>query len=105
MKLNVLERLKLLQIVPSENNFITLKVVRGFLEKLGLTEDEFKEFDIKTDPQTGSTTWNDKGNEGKEFSIGEKETDMIVEALKELDKQKKLTQAHITLYEKFVEAK
>jgi len=47
-------------------------------------------------------TWNAKGTEEKEISIGEKATDIIVEALKELNKNKKLTANHYSLYVKFV---
>lgn len=101
MKLNVIERLTLLQILPQEGNFLTLKVLRDLTSILAMTEKEFKEFDIKqVDEQV---TWNLKGNEEKEVEIGEKATDLIVEALKELDKNKKLEQRHFSLYQKFVD--
>ena len=101
MKLNVIERLTLLQILPQEGNFVTLKVLRDLTSVLGMNEKEFKEFEIK---QTGEqVTWNPKGNEERAVEIGEKATDLIVEALKRLDEQKKLAQRHLTLYEKFVD--
>ncbi len=103
MKLNLLERLTLLKILPKENSFLTLKVVRGLTEKLGVEEKEFKEFGIIQDKKTGQITWNEKGTKEKEFEIGEKENDIIIESLKGLDKEKKLVTEHLTLYEKFVE--
>lgn len=101
MKLNVGERLTLMGILPSENNFVTLKLIRGLMEKLGLKNEEFKEFEIKE--EDNRVMWNDLGNEEREIQIGEKETDIIVDALKKLDNGNKLTQRHFTLYEKFVE--
>ena len=115
MKLNVPERLILLQIVPKEGNFLTLKVVRDLTSTLAMNDEEFKEFNIlqgksqptpeepegkEVDPNT--ITWNLTGIEEREVEIGEKATDIIVEALKKLDENKKLEQRHLSLYEKFI---
>ena len=100
MKLNVFERLMLLPILPKEGNFVTLKILRNLNSNLGLNEAEYKEFEIKQ--ENDKVTWNQKGNEEREIEIGEKATDIIVEALKELDKNKKLTERYFSLYEKFV---
>ena len=100
MKLNLLERVTILGILPKEANFLNLKIIKDIQEAVSFTEKDFKEFDIKqTD---GKITWNAKGTEEKEISIGEKATDIIVEALKELNKDKKLTANHYSLYVKFV---
>jgi len=100
MKLNLLERVTILGILPQEANFLNLKIIKDIQEAVSFTEKDFKEFDIKqTD---GKITWNAKGTEEKEISIGEKATDIIVEALKELNKNKKLTANHYSLYVKFV---
>ena len=100
MKLNLLERVTILGILPQEANFLNLKIIKDIQDVVSFTEEDFKEFDIKqTD---GMITWNAKGTEEKEISIGEKATDIIVEALKELNKDKKLTANHYSLYVKFV---
>ena len=100
MKLNVLERITALGILPEAGNFVTLKIVQNLQMALSLTEAEFKEYGIvQKDDQM---TWNEKGREEKEIKIGEKATDILVEALKKLDKEKKLTNQHFSLYEKFV---
>lgn len=101
MKLSVLERLTLLQILPPEGNFVTLKIVRDLTGILAMNEKEYKEFNIQ---QKGKQiTWNLKGSQEKEIEIGEKATDIIREALKKLDETKKLEQRHLSLYEKFME--
>ena len=100
MKLNLLERVTILGILPKEANFLNLKIIKDIQDAVSFTEDDFKEFDIK---QEGvKITWNVKGDEEREVSIGEKATDIIVEALKELNKNKKLTANHYSLYVKFV---
>lgn len=43
--------------------------------------------------------------EDKDFEFGEVVTDLIVKAIKDLDKQEKLTNDHLPLYEKFIESK
>lgn len=100
MKLNVPERLILLQVVPKEGSFLTLKIVRDLTSTLAMNDEEFKEFGITQDGD--QIKWNLKGLQEKEVEIGEKATDIIVEALKKLDESKKLEQRHLSLYEKFI---
>ena len=107
MKLNLLERITLLNILPQEADYVTLKILNKLKETLSPSEDEFKEFEIEpvmdeSGAQTG-TKWNEKGIEERELEIGEKATDMIVGALKKLDTEKKLTNQHYSIYEKFIE--
>jgi len=101
MKLNVSERLTLLQVLPQEGNFLTLKIIRDLTSILAMDDEEFKEFEIKQNEN--QVTWNQKGLEEREIEIGEKATDIIVDALKKLDEAKKLKQRYLSLYEKFVE--
>ena len=100
MKLNLLERLKVLQILPAEGNFATLNIVKTLRESLAPTEKEFKDFGIVE--KDGAISWNEKGREEIEIEIGEKATDIIVEALKKLDEENKLTAHHLSIYQKFV---
>ena len=100
MELNVFERLMLLSILPQEGNFVTLKVLRELKSNLALGEKELKEFEVIQEGE--QVKWNIKGNEELEIEIGEKATDIVIEALKQLDKDKKLTEQYFSLYEKFV---
>jgi len=100
MLLNIKERLLLLNILPQENNFVTLKIVRKIQEELSFSEQELKEADIQTNE--GKVFWNQSKNVEKEITIGEKATDIIIEALKKLDKENKLTMDFLELYEKFI---
>ena len=63
MKLNLLERFKVLAILPNESDFATLKIVKDLQSSLGVTEAEFKEFEIVQNFEAGTTKWNEKGKE------------------------------------------
>jgi len=101
MKLDVRERLVLLSVLPQEGSFITLKVVRKLREDLSFNEEEIKQYNFVQGE--GTVTWDDNAEQTKEIEIGEKATDIIVDALKKLDEQKQLKLEHCSLYEKFVE--
>uniref|UniRef100_A0A6M3KQS2 Uncharacterized protein n=1 Tax=viral metagenome TaxID=1070528 RepID=A0A6M3KQS2_9ZZZZ len=103
MELKVYERLVLLAILPKEGNFITLKVVRQLREALSFTEEEIKVLNFVQDVEKEKVTWNQAADKPIEIKIGEKATEIVVEALKKLDKEQKLTEQHFGLYEKFVE--
>ena len=100
MKLNVLERILALGILPEAGNFATLKIVNDLKFNLSLTEAEYKEFGVQT--KGDQMTWNTKGAEEREIKMGEKATDILIEALKKLDKEETLTNQQVSLYEKFI---
>ena len=102
MELNVLERITVLGILPAEGSFATLKIVRDLKGALSFSEDELKDLELKEITETGQITWKQEVDKPKEVEIGEKATDIIVEALEKLDKEKKLTEQYMTVYEKFV---
>lgn len=105
MKLTLAERFAALKLLPAEANFVTLKVVRDLQETLAPTEKEIKDWDIKVMQTTEGvrTTWSEEAKKIEvEIKTGEKATDIFVEALEKLEKDKKLTVDMITLYEKFI---
>lgn len=97
---DVMERLIILNILPKENNFTTLKIIRDLKDKLGFSEEEHKLFEIKLSDQ--GFQWNKKGKEKKSFEIGEKAQDLIKESLEDLDTKKKLTEEMMGLFQLFV---
>lgn len=118
MELNVNERLVLLGILPKEGNFLTIKIVRQLREAVSFTEEEHKvlgfrnagekyinEAGVEVTVPAGSIGWNPNAPQTKEIEFGIKATEIIKEALEELNKTKKLGEIHFSLYEKFVEAK
>jgi hypothetical protein len=129
MKLNVFERTQVLSILPNEGDFIFLKVLRDTQDKVGFTEKEIAEFNIKSvkvekgirntwgpseeKDKKGKRLFTDEQNEKfakavieeREIEFGEKAFEIVKTALTELDKTKKLTPAQFTIYEKFVQDK
>jgi translation elongation factor EF-1alpha len=100
MKLNLLERILLLQLLPAQEDIFVLKIIRDLKNNLSLTEEEHKEFNVQINGD--NMTWNTKGKEERDISIGEKATDICIEALKKANKNKTLTEQHISLYDKFI---
>lgn len=98
--MNVGERLTAMTMLPQEGSFVTIQIVRDLSKKLGITAEEYKEFEIKED--NGKVFWNAKGNEDREIELADVEITMLKDALKKLDDANKLTQQHFSLYEKFV---
>jgi len=106
-KLNILERIALLNIMPLEGNVVTLKILRELQNQLSFSEAEMKRFKMKINrtPDGAGTfmTWDsDFSTETKEIEIGEVAMDLIAERLKQLESQKRLRMEMLDLYEKFV---
>ena len=96
--LSVRDRILLLGLLPREGNFLTLRILSDFRQGLGFTEKELSDFNIR---QVGEQlTW-DKGV-NREFLIGKRTKDIIIESLTTLDKQEKLREEHIPLYLIFI---
>ncbi len=103
MKLGVKDRILLGSLLPSEADFVTLKVVRQLREALSFSDEELQTLDIVQ--SDGMVKWSSDGESKigeKDFLISGKVFEMISDSLKKLDQQKKLTEDYISLYEKFV---
>jgi len=98
MKLSVIERITLMQILPKEGSYLTFTILLELKSALSFNEKEFKEFGmVQKDTQIH---W--KKSVDKEIPIGEKAMDIIVSALQALDKAGKLTEQSFSLYDRFV---
>lgn len=105
MKLSVLERLAIQNLLPQQSDFTNLKLMRVAREALSFTEKENRLLQFKpVEGEAGKIQWQDGAVPEKEVALGEVVTVMIVDALKKLNEEKKLTEEHFSLYEKFVES-
>ncbi len=102
MELKTFDRLILLNILPKEGDVISLRVIRKLRDDLGFTEAEIKALEFHQDEN--GIRWKTEADQPKEIEIGDKAREIIRDRLAELNKQKKLTEEHIPLYERFVEA-
>ena len=104
MKLNVKERINLLQIIPAEGNFVTFKILTELRAALSFSEKELKDFKIvqHLDEQgKGHISWDDKKAKEKDVVIGEQLLIIIKAALQRVDKEGKVNENNVSLFEKF----
>ncbi len=102
-KLNLAERINLMEILPVEGNFITLGIIREFKVNIGVKDKEFKLFGIEQ--KDNKITWKEEGNKEIDFDFGDKAVEIVIEELEKLDKGKKLEDKHFSLFTKFVKTK
>jgi len=101
MKLNVPERLLLLNLLPATGDITSIKLLRKAKEELSFDEKENKDFGFVQDGEM--LRWNsDMGNVEKDVTIGEIITELIRKKLKKMNEEKELTEQHISIYEKFI---
>jgi len=140
MKLNILERTRLLEALPAQENILTLKILRKLRETLSFSEEELKVFESREEymcPYRGQDAdgkrevCQNRGffqeeptcgkhnlvmvatgkmnifvppelvNVEKEIHLGTKAHSIASAALERLNKNRQLTEAYVSLYEKF----
>ena len=103
IKLDISERFALLGILPEKGNYATQKVVGDLIEDIGFSVEELEKIEYKQEGDRG--VWDPKKDPNKEFDFGKYESEVIADALKDLDEKDELERRHVSLYDKFVEAK
>jgi len=103
MKLSILDRLVLLNVLPKEGQVTTLKIVRKLREDLSFSEEEHKLLNFRQEDER--LVWDDEGDIDKEIEIGERATDIIKSALRTLNDQGKLHIDAVDIYDRFMENK
>ncbi|KKL98668.1 hypothetical protein LCGC14_1822120 [marine sediment metagenome] len=101
MLLNVKQRLLLLNILPDEGNYDTLRIVRDQQNLLSFNEEEIKRLKIRREGEMYQ--WDEATDEPVEIVIGEVAFNMIKRSLRQLDTQGQLKVEFLPLYEHFVE--
>lgn len=108
--LTVQERMGVVAILPTEGTYERIVLVRGIKDKVVLTQAEQEEIGYTVESlrlgngQVASQAqWDSKKADDLVFGVAftKLERNIINESLKELSDKKKLTEAHISLYEKF----
>jgi len=102
-KFCVLERVVLPNLLPREENVFTLRIIKQFKKDLGFSEEELKLIEFRQEGE--EARWNPSKDPMKEVEMGEIVENLLVEALKKLNDQKKLSDDTLPLYERFVEKK
>jgi len=107
MKLEVHERILLLELLPKEGDYAGLKAIRRAKEMISFSPEEQKFYEMKNIPSASGVPqvqWNvaKAAEKIKDVPIDEYITHLFRDALARLSREGKLKEDHISLYEKFV---
>lgn len=98
MKLNISERLILVNVVPEKGNFETMSTVESLAEILYPSEKEVKEFNIVQGEE--KISWNEKGSELVEINLSESQLNFLIKQLETLSNQEHLNLQQYKLLKK-----
>ena len=101
MILTVSDRFALLNLLPQQGDFTTLKMVRELREDLSFSEEENEALKFVA-TEEGRVTWAVAGEPNKDFDFSPLQNKLICEALDKADKGKKLSLENLSLYERFM---
>jgi hypothetical protein len=91
------ERLMLMGLLPKEGNVLTVKVVRELRQALEFSAQELEDYGITIN----GTRFEWKKDGLKYVDINAAAKEIIVKALKDLDKSGKVNEAQLPLFDKF----
>ena len=100
MNLSVLERLRLLNLLPAKGDITTVRIMRVLREDLSFSEDEHKELNFVSDEE--GLHWDPEVFIDKEVEIGDAASAAIVREMDALDKGGEFPDELLDLYDRFV---
>jgi len=101
MKINVLDRISLLNILPQKGGMKTIILKEDIEKKIKVKQEELKKIDfVEVD---GKSEFNiEKAEKLKiDLEFTNAELDLIKDALDKIDKQEEFTSAHVKIYNLF----
>jgi hypothetical protein len=105
MKVNLTlrERIILLGVLQKEGDVLTQRIIRALRDRLGVSDEDWKTYSITTVPEIpGAVKWDVTKDTGVEYELGDKSVDVIKQSLLEMDKQKKVNDEMLSLFDKFI---
>lgn len=101
VQLSVKDRIVLGQILPTQADITTLRIVQEIQEQLSFSGDEHELFKIRS--EGNQIFWDDDTKQDKTIEVSKAAWGIIVAELNTRNAAKTLTADHIQLYEIFVE--
>jgi len=101
MKLNIQERLTLVNLVPEKGSFVTMSIVEGLRLVLYPSEVEVKKFDLKQNERV--LTWNDEGTKRVEIKLSDLQRKFLMDILEERSQENDLDFQQYTTYKRLKE--
>ena len=100
VKLNILERVLLMNMLPQKGNLVTCRATSNTAKILMITPEETAQYEVQN--EGGMTKWNEAGKEEKEFELPPSSVKAIRDTLNEMDAHENLPINAISLCEKFL---
>lgn len=100
MKLTILDRLKLVNLLPTEGNAVKLIHVKGITELLTVSSKEATEAELEY-LNNGMIKFNPEKSKEKNFDLSKDQIAIFKEVFTELDKTKKLNIDQLDLFQMF----
>ncbi len=101
MKITLLEKIMIGNILPAEGNIKTLIIIKDIKKKIELTQEDITNYGVEV-MSDGRVKWNEEGTKVEfEIEFTELEKGEVKSVLQKMDKEKKLTVDHLSLVEKF----
>jgi len=101
MKLNISERLTLVNLVPEKGNFVTMSIVEGLRLILYPSEAEVKKFELKQ--QERLLTWNEEGTKKIDIKLTDLQKKFLMDRLEERSKDDSLDFSQYSIFKRFKE--
>lgn len=103
MKLSLLERITLLNMLPAKGTITTMRLVSELRKSLPPSAQEIEDWEIRE--MDGKIVWNSEKVDEVDFPMDRPTINLIASLLETLDNtgDGELTEAHVSLWDKFVE--
>ena len=105
MKLNINERLMINALIPKEGDLITQVIAKDTIEKIRLTQEEIKKINMRLEGEGDDRCYRWENDFEKNVKFTEAEINQLKDAVKKLDKDKKINQSNLSLCIKIKEYK
>jgi hypothetical protein len=102
LTLSVLERLQLPELLPRAGKIIEMELARSIIDKVRLEASEIGEYGIR-DTTDGRITWDQAKARDKDIEMEESEIKMLQSAIRNIDKEGKVTLESLPLVKKLLE--
>jgi hypothetical protein len=100
--LSILERLQLLDMLPKTGRLIEMELVQSIIDKVRFSATEISEYALVDTPD-GHVSWDQAKARDKDIEMEESEIKMIQGAIRNIDKEGKVTLESLPLVKKLLE--
>jgi len=101
MKLSIKDRLIILNVLPNQETYANMLVIRDLTADVGFSKLDHEYFEIVE--ENGDVSWDPEKEQDKEVPIGITAFELIKKAFKKIDADGGITNDFMDIYKRFVE--